>query len=100
MKHWTAEERQALRNAVPVAGLDAKIAGRSLREIAGDVLKLSRAGLAARAITGCKGRDETQFLDVLDESIASGQTLADELIAHYRGDWNGDVTRVFRDYAY
>ncbi len=100
VKHWTAQERQSLRQAVPVEGLAAKIAGRSLREIAADVLKLSRAGLAARAITGCKGRDETQFLDVLDESVASGQTLADELITHYQGDWNGDVTRVFRDYAY
>lgn len=100
VKGWSAPERQALREAVPAAGLDAKIAGRSLREIARDVLALSRAGLKARAIMGCKGRDETQFLDVLDDSVSSGKTLADELLDHYAGSWQGDVSRVFRDYAY
>lgn len=100
VKGWSAAERQALREAVPTQALEAMIGGRPLRDVARDVLKLCREGLARRAIAGCKGRDETQYIEVLEETVASGKTLADELLAHYAGDWQGDVKRVFRDYAY
>jgi glutamate--cysteine ligase len=39
-------------------------------------------------------------LNALHESIESGKTPADELLDHYHGDWNGDITRVFEDYSY
>ena len=47
-----------------------------------------------------KGRDETRFLDVLDETVATGKTAADNLLDLYHGSWGGDVKRVFRDFAY
>ena len=99
-KNWTAEERQALRDAVPAKGFDAIIRGRTVRDIAGDVLKISRAGLDSRDFHGCKGKLESGFLDVLDESVATGKTAADQLLELYHGAWNGDVSRVFRDFAY
>ena len=43
VKHWTDEDRQALRGAVPREGLAARVGGRSLREIGRDVLALARA---------------------------------------------------------
>ena len=68
--------------------------------MAGDVLKYSRAGLEARGLTVCKDKHESAFLDVLDETVETGKTAADNLIDLYRGNWNGDVSRVFRDFAY
>jgi len=100
VKGWTAEERDQLRRTVPAAALDANIRGRTVREISRDVLALARAGLEARNITGCKGRTESSFLDVLDDVVATGQTSADDLIALYEGPWRGDITRVFRDFAH
>jgi glutamate--cysteine ligase len=100
VKHWTAEERQALRDAVPREALHAKIRGRSVQAIAQDVLALSRAGLEARGQQGCKGRTEAAFLDVLDETAATGRTAAENLLALYNGSWGGNIERVFRDYAY
>ena len=76
------------------------IRGRSVQEIAGDVLKLSRGGLDARGQHGCKGKTEAAFLDVLDETVATGKTAAENLVALYNTSWNRDITRVFRDYAY
>ena len=49
VKGWSAEERQRLRDDVPKAGLNARIGGRPLRDIAREVVELSRAGLARRA---------------------------------------------------
>ena len=100
VKDWSAEERQSLRNAVPAQGLDAKLRTRTVRDISADVLKLAREGLSARGLTGCKGKPESAFLDILDETVTSGKTAADELIDLYKGPWNGDVSRVFRDFAY
>ncbi|MCA0433354.1 MAG: glutamate--cysteine ligase [Proteobacteria bacterium] len=100
VKGWSAEERQVLRDAVPREGLRAMIRGRTVRDVAGDVLKLARAGLEARDRHGCKGKTETQFLEVLDETVSSGKTAADQLLELYNGTWKGDISRVFRDFAY
>ncbi len=100
VKDWTATERQALRDAVPTQGLKAMIRGRTVQDVAREVLQLSRAGLETRNQQGCKGRSETSFLDVLDETVATGKTAADQLLELYHGNWNGDITRVFRDFSY
>jgi glutamate--cysteine ligase len=99
-KHWTAEERQSLRDAVPRQGFDAIIRGRTVRDIARDVLKISRAGLTARNFHSRQGKLESSFLDVLDDSVATGKTAADQLLELYHGNWNGDISRVFRDFAF
>src|ERR1700746_2525972 len=48
IKHWTAEERQKLRDDVPRRGFAAVIAGRSVLEIAAECLQLSHDGLRRR----------------------------------------------------
>jgi glutamate--cysteine ligase len=40
------------------------------------------------------------FLAPLEESIARGTTLAEEMLALYHGRWDGSIEPVFRDYAY
>jgi len=100
VKHWTAEERQKLRDDVPKLALAATIRGRTVREIAAETLLLARKGLEARNRQGCKGKTEAAFLDPLDEIVATGKTAAENLLALYHGSWHGDVKRVFRDFAY
>ena len=100
IKGWSASERQAMRETVPRLALQAEIAGRTVQEVAKDMLALSRAGLERRRRLGCKGRSEAQFLDVLDDIAETGRTRAEDLLDHYDSDWNGDVTRVFRDFAF
>jgi glutamate--cysteine ligase len=100
VKDWNAGERLALRNAVPREGLKAMIRGRTVQDIAKDMLKLSRAGLERRNEQGCKGKTEASFLDVLDETAATGKTAAENLLDLYHGAWNRNIERVFRDFAY
>ena len=57
-----------------------------------------RSGAAQRH--GCKGKTEASFLDVLDETVATGKTAAENLLELYHGAWNGNIERVFRDFAY
>ncbi len=99
---WTAEERETLRIDASVKGLEAVIGGRTMRELASEVLAISKSGLVARARAGAGGLipDETHFLNALHEIVESGRTPADELLDHYHGDWAGDLTRIYAEYSY
>jgi len=101
-KGWSPETREALRVAASVDGLHAEVSGLRMRDLAAEVLALSEAGLKARTRTGAGGmlRDETHFLNTLRESLETGQTPADELLARYHGDWQGDLKRIYADYSY
>jgi len=99
VKGWNAEERQALRDAVPAQGLAAAIGGRKLAEIAAEVVELSRAGLARRALKNGVGQDETRFLAPLHGILERGQNLAQVLEARYRDAWQGKVEPVMTEMA-
>jgi glutamate--cysteine ligase len=101
-KGWTHDFRERLRIAASVDALDATVDGVNMRELAREVVAISEAGLKARAIPGAGGLipDETHFLDALRDSVETGITPADELIARFKGDWNGDASRVFGEYSY
>jgi glutamate--cysteine ligase len=101
-KDWDAETRDAWRVAASVDGLAAEVGGLKMIDLAREVVNISEAGLKARAKPGAGGLvpDETHFLNALKESIETGQTPADELLAKYHGEWNGDLSRIYDEYCY
>ncbi|MGK2908609.1 MAG: glutamate--cysteine ligase [Sphingobium sp.] len=101
VKDWSMDERQALRDSVPRLGLDAPIGGgKTLRHIAGEVLDISRSGLAARARLDSVGNNETGYLSALQEVVDSGKTPAERLLDRYHGEWQGDVSRVYAEESF
>lgn len=44
--------------------------------------------------------DERGYLSELEDIADSGITPADRLLALYNGEWQGDLTRMYRDFAY
>jgi len=99
---WDQETREAMRVAASVDGLAADTHGVNMHDLAREVVALAEGGLKARALPGAGGLvpDETHFLNALKESVETGQTPADELLARYHGDWAGDLTRIYADYSY
>jgi glutamate--cysteine ligase len=100
VKDWTAEERQKLRDAVPKQGLAATVRGRTLFEIANEVVKLARAGLTRRKCLDAGGQDETRYLEVLEDRLARGTTPAQELLEKFHGPWGGSVDPIYTEEAY
>lgn len=94
---WTAEDRQALRDAAPRVGLAAKARGRSLQDVAKDALGVARRGLARRARKDARGQDEARHLDVLDAIAASGRPLAADLLERYETRWGRSVVPAFKE---
>ncbi|MBE0412405.1 glutamate--cysteine ligase [Yoonia sp.] len=101
-KDWTADQREALRVAASIDGLQAQVDEINMHELARQCVAISQAGLKARAMPGAGGMvpDETHFLNALKESVETGKTPADELLDHYNGDWNGDIKRIYAEYSY
>jgi glutamate--cysteine ligase len=93
IRDWTLDEARTLRQAVPRQALTASIRGRSLRDVARDVLAIARDGLVAR------GRGEAEFLDPLDAIVTSGETQADVWLRRCETVWDGDVSRIFAEAA-
>jgi len=100
VKDWTAEERQALREAVPKRALNARLRGRAVRDIAVETLAIAAAGLKARGRVDSGGIDERQYLDTLQAIAEAGRTPAEELLGLYHGAWGGDIDRIFAEFSY
>ena len=101
VKHWTIEEREALRHAVPREALAAAVpGGGTMRDLAAEVLDIAAMGLTDRAELNAAGDNEGGFLDPLREVVASGMTFADRLLERYHGEWQGDVSRVYEEYSF
>ncbi len=102
VRGWDAETREALRVAASVEGLQAKVNGISMHDLAREAVAISDTGLKSRGIPGAGGLvpDETHFLNALTETIETGKTPADELLDRYHGDWKGDLNRIYAEYSY
>jgi glutamate--cysteine ligase len=100
VEDWTAEERQALRDEVPRAGLSAKIRGRALREIAADMIAIARGGLKRRMRRNAKGEDETVWLAPLEAIVDSGRSPAEVWIERFKGPWGRSVDPAFEEAAF
>jgi glutamate--cysteine ligase len=99
-KDWTMDERQALRGDAARVGLKAQVAGRTVREIARDVLAIAREGLKRRNRLSGSFSNETGYLAELDEIVATGMTPADRLLDLYHGAWGGEAVAAYDATAY
>jgi glutamate--cysteine ligase len=99
-KSWKIEDHERLRADVARVGLKAQIAGRTVQDVAQDMLAIARAGLVRRNRLSGGMVDESNYLAELDEIAASGITPAERLLELYHGPWAGDASKVFESFAY
>jgi glutamate--cysteine ligase len=99
-KAWKIEDHERLRTDVARIGLKAEIAGRTVQDVAKDMLAIAREGLKRRNRLSGGLVDESGYLAELDEIAASGITPAERLLELYNGPWAGDASKVFESFAY
>ena len=100
VKDWDAYDVEGLRRAVPALGLNAKIRGIRVQDIAKETLKIARSGLNARAALNTAGDNETGFLGELEDIAETGITPAMRLIDKFKNEWGGDINKVYEECAY
>ncbi|KAF0116648.1 MAG: glutamate--cysteine ligase [Hyphomonadaceae bacterium] len=99
-KDWDFADVEGLRRAVPFLGMDAKIRGRRVQEIAIEMLEIARAGLNARNALNDAGDNETGFLTELEEIARTGKSPAQSLLNKYEGEWARDIGKIYENCAY
>jgi glutamate--cysteine ligase len=100
VKDWSEEERQALRDGVPQHALTTPFRKGTLLDVAREAVAISKIGLKNRARLNSQGADETSFLSFAEDTVASARTPADDLLSHYKDAWKGDISKVYRDFAF
>ena len=81
-------------------GLKAEVAGRSVRDVAVDMVAIARDGLKSRNRLSGGLVDERGHLAELEEIADSGVTPAERLLELYHGRWEGDPARIYAEFAY
>ena len=99
-KDWDIADHERLRRDVTRLGMKAEVNGRSVRDIAVDMVNIAKQGLKNRARFSGGMVDERGYITELEDIADSGVTSADRLLELYNGEWGGDISRVYRDCAY
>jgi glutamate--cysteine ligase len=76
---WPYLERMRLRREVPTAGLQARVAGRTLAELAVELCRIARVGLGRLP----EGSGDQPLLDPLLEYAQAGRSPADDMLADF-----------------
>jgi glutamate--cysteine ligase len=100
VRDWSAEERQAMRDAVPRTGLGTPFRGSTVLKVARAACAIARDGLARRGLRDPRGNDETRFLDPVEAILREGTSPAQEMLARYEGPWGRSTAPLFTDYAF
>jgi glutamate--cysteine ligase len=95
---WTLEDVISLREQVPALALNASLHGRPLLPVVRNVLDIARLGLRNRRRFNAFGGDESIFLAPLEEMVARGTTLAEDMLHRYHSQWSGSVDTFFEHY--
>lgn len=96
IKDWSREERAALRATVPKLGIKTPFRNTTVQDLSRQVLRMSEAGLVTRSRLDATGHDESCFLGVLKDIVASGETAADKSLAAA----NIKTDNVFKAFSY
>jgi glutamate--cysteine ligase len=91
---WSTEEREAALVEVARRGLRARVAGRSVLELARELAAVAREGLRRIGHAGRVDADERPFLDPIAEQLERGESPGQVVLDRWQGDWNGSIERL------
>jgi glutamate--cysteine ligase len=100
IKGWTAEQRHALREAVPRTALRTRVGNTTVLEVARQALAIARSGLQRRAGVNAKGDDERVFLEPIEAILQQGCTPAEEMLSRFEREWGQRTDPLFVEYAF
>lgn len=99
-KDWNYEEVSLLRSQVPYTALHTEFRGCKVQDWLKEILQIAQFGLKNRAKLNEDQQNESIYLEILNEVVASGVTEAEKLIKLYKGPWQEQIDMVFTDPHY
>ncbi len=81
-------------------GLKTRMSGGTLQEVVAELLKITARSLKEQFDNGESGTDESHFLNSVDEIVATGETLAEQLLARWQGSRQEKLALLFEHCGY
>lgn len=94
---WSREDRDHMRREVPRLGLMTPHDRSNLYDVAAQAVGIAEAGLVRRDRRNAQGKDETIHLAPLEEVIRLAKSPAEQWLDKFRGEWDGDLSRIFKE---
>jgi glutamate--cysteine ligase len=96
VRSWTPQERHELDIEVAKRGFKTPFRKGTMQDLSLWMLDLARQGLKRRDCRNQHGKDESSYLDPLQEPAEAGQTFAEELLQRFRQQWRGNMDIAMR----
>jgi glutamate--cysteine ligase len=100
VKSWKWEERRELYHDAHRLALKAKIKRIRLIELAAELVSIAAVGLNRQKQLDENGRDETIYLERLQEQVGSGRSSADFILERWQGIFGKDLAMLIENSAY
>jgi glutamate--cysteine ligase len=100
VKKWTFGERVEIFHASHAEALQARARGLKLLDLARELVKIARVGLARQDLRNTRGEDEAVYLEPLERLLALGRSRAEVLADRWQNEWREDVAKLVQDTAY
>jgi len=97
---WTIQERLTLGEDAAREGLSARVRRHAVREYLREIVAIAREGLRRQAKRNASGADESIYLEPLARDVEAGQSPADRILAAWRGEWAGDMSKLTSALSY
>lgn len=99
VKKWKTQDILQLRLDVPKLGLKAFLGRQPILELCKTMVQLSGEGLRRRNIQNSQGKDETIYLDFLQEIIKSEKNPAQKMLEQYHQGKLSNMDLVYQKYG-
>ncbi len=94
------EDFRAVYQASWKDGLKTRMKDGTLQEVVAELLKIANLSLQEQFLNGDSGADESSFLQNLDEIVTTGETLAERVLARWRGGRQEKLALLFEHCGY
>jgi glutamate--cysteine ligase len=89
---------RAVERELPVHGLDTFLGGAPVRELAAELVRIARAGLRARVEAGLERPVVLDYLQPVEEVLATSTTFAERVLARWEGEFAHDPAKYVAAY--
>jgi glutamate--cysteine ligase len=100
VKSWSASDLDGLHEQAARHGLAGKAGRMTIGDYAKEVVDIAHAGLARQSRRNPDGRDETIYLDLLEENVRASRNPASSIIERWEGEWGRNVDALIDATAY
>lgn len=95
---YSASDHRSLMDDVAVRGIRAHLGAEPVSELAAELLRLSRRGLTARVRQQLEHPSVVEYLDPLEEVVATGTTFAEHGLRRWETEFARDPAKYVRAY--